>query len=58
MTTIDTLILLAAWISFFALLGTVVVLYAQTDAAQEKKQADEWVLSRYEMQLLVPRPGR
>jgi hypothetical protein len=57
MTIIDTLILLAAWISSLGLLGAVVVLYAQTDAAQERKRADEWILSRYEMQLLVPRPG-
>ena len=47
--SIDNIILLAAWITSFGLLGVVVVRCAQTDAAQEKL-ASEWALSRREMQ--------
>jgi hypothetical protein len=41
--TIDNIILLAAWIASFGLLGVVLVWYAQAEAAQEKL-ANEWVL--------------
>jgi hypothetical protein len=48
--SIDNIILLAAWITSFGLLGVVVVRYAQADAAQEKL-ASEWaLLSRREAQ--------
>lgn len=36
MTTIDNIILLAASVASFGLLGAVLVRYAQADAAQEK----------------------
>ncbi len=55
MMTIDIMILLAAWMTSLGLLGAVVVRYAQTDAAQEQKLANEWVLSRCETRLLERR---
>ena len=36
MTTLENVILLAAWISSFGLLGFIVVSCAQADAAREK----------------------
>ena len=56
MMTIDIMILLTAWMTSLGLLGAVVVRYAQTDAAQEQKLANEWVLSRCETRLLERRP--
>ena len=47
--TVDNIILLAAWIISFGLLGVVVLRYAQADAAQERL-ANEWALSRRETQ--------
>ena len=47
---IDIFILLAAaWITFFGLLGVVLIWYAQADAAREKL-VTEWALSRREME--------
>ncbi len=43
--TIDTIILLAAWLASFGLLGVVVVSCAQAEVAQEKL-ASEWALAR------------
>ena len=47
--SIDTVILLGAWIASLGLLGAVLVWYAQADAAQEKL-ATELVLIRRETQ--------
>jgi hypothetical protein len=49
MMIINNIILLAAWITSFGLLGVVLVWYAQADAAQEKL-ANEWALSRRQVQ--------
>jgi hypothetical protein len=46
--SIGNIILLAAWIISFGLLGLVVFCYAQAEAA-EQKLANEWALSRCEM---------
>ena len=47
--TIENIILIAAWITSFGLLGVIVLCHAQAEAAQAKL-ANEWVLSRREVQ--------
>jgi hypothetical protein len=53
--TVGIVIQFAAWLASFGLIGVVVVRYEQADAAQEKL-ANEWALSRREMQRTLRAP--